>query len=108
MALTTTYITTIIGNLQTLHGRFANELCNFLKRRPGNMPTHDKLISVNSTVGYIIDILYDYDCYNISTLNDLYNNLTESEIMELVNWSYRSMNKYMNNIFIPTNANVYL
>ncbi len=72
MALTTSYINTAIGNIQTLHGRFSNEYCNMLKRHTGNRPILDKLTSVNKTTGYIINVLYDYDAsYGITELNEL-------------------------------------
>jgi hypothetical protein len=108
MAHSTTSINNAIGNIQTLHGRFANEYCNSLKRYLGNKPLLDNLTSVNKTVGFIIDRLYDYEPYGITSVNDELNNLTEEEVQTLIDWCYRILNKYMNQIFIPTNPNVYL
>lgn len=108
MTLTTDYINTTIGNLQTLHARFANEYCNMLKRHTGNRPILDKLTSINKLVGWTIQYLYDYDCYSITTLNELNNNLTEDEVKSLIDWCYRKLTKYNNEIYIPTNPNIYL
>lgn len=108
MAISQTYLDVTIGNLETLHGRFANELCNILKRHTGKHEEYYELVSVNNIVGKVIDILYDYIPYGNSTLNDLANGLTEAEVESLIKYSYKVLNKYTNNIFIPTDPNVYL
>lgn len=108
MAISQTYLDVTIGNLETLHGRFANELCNILKRHTGKHEEYYELVSVNNIVGKVIDILYDYIPYGNSTLNDLANGLTETEMESLIKYSYKVLNKYTNNIFIPTDPNVYL
>lgn len=108
MAISQTYIDFSIGNIETLHGRFANELCNILKRHTGKHEEYYELVSVNNIVGKVIDILYDYIPYGNSTLNDLANGLTETEMESLIKYSYKVLNKYTNNIFIPTDPNVYL
>ena len=97
-----------IANIQVLHARFANDYCNFLKRRTGHSITIDRLTSINNMVGRIIQILYDYTPYGNSTLNDLYNGLTETEMKGIIDYSYRILNKYTYSLFLPDNPNVYL
>jgi len=108
MILSQTYIDSVLANIQTLHGRFANELCNILKRHTGDNSGYYELISINNIIGKVKDILYDYVPVGNTTINDLNNNLTETEIMSLINYCYKVLNKYNSNIFIPTNPNIYL
>lgn len=108
MAHTTDYINTSIGNIEVLHARFANELCNMLKRRTGRHVSYNELLSLNNLTGRVIEILTDYNAYGDSTLNDLSNGLTETEVQSLINMCYRKLNKYTYNIFLPDNPNVYL
>lgn len=108
MVISQDYINVTIGNLETLHGRFGNELCNILKRHTGKQEEYYELVSINNVVGKIIDLLYEYVPYGNSTLNDLANGLTETEMESLIKYAYKVLNKYTNNIFIPTNPNVYL
>lgn len=108
MAISQAYIDTTLAALQTLHGRFANELCNILKRHTGNKGMYDELVGINNVIGKIKDILTDYEPVGNTTINDANNNLTETEIMSLINYSYKVLNKYNSNIFLPTDPNVYL
>jgi hypothetical protein len=108
MALSQDFLDITIGNVQTLHGRFGNELCNILKRHTGDSGIYSELVSINNVVGKIKDILYDYVPVGNTTINDLNNNLTETEIMSLINYTYKVLNKYNSNVFLPTNPNVYL
>ena len=97
-----------IGSLEILHGRYGSELCDILKRRTGTKLMYDELINHNNIIGWIMEILYDYEPYGDSTLNDAYNTLTEAEISALINYGYRILNKYGAKIFTPANPNIYL
>jgi len=108
MALSQDYVNTALGDIQTLHGRFANELCNILKRHTGALSIYSELVSINNNIGKIKDILTDYVPVGVTEVNDTINGLTETEIMSLINYSYKVLNKYNSNIFLPTNPNVYL
>jgi len=108
MALSQYFINQSIGKIQILHGRFASDLCDMLKRHTGRDVVYDQLVDVNNVVGWIIDILYNYVPYGNTYLNDLYNGLTEEEIQSLINYGYRTLNKYGANIFTPTDSNIYL
>ena len=108
MALSQDHINFSIGNIEMLHGRFANELCNILKRFTGDRTLLDDLIATNNIIGRIIEILYAYDPVGISEINDANNGLTEAEIQSLISYSYRVLNKYGSEIFNATNPNIYL
>ena len=54
MALYQDYINTTISNIQTMHARFANELCNILKRHTGNLDEYYSLVRVNNIIGKVI------------------------------------------------------
>jgi hypothetical protein len=108
MAHSKEFIDTTIGNLQILHSRYANEMCNILKRRVGDQQMYDELISINNAVGNIIDILYDYHPYGNTVINDRCNDLTEEEIQSIINYCYKVLNKYNSNIFMPLDANTNL
>ena len=108
MAHSQAYINITIGNIQVLHARFANEYCNFLKRRTGREVSISRLTSINNIIGKVLYILDNYVPYGNTTLNDLYNGLTEEEITALIEYSYRVMNKYTYNVFVPDDPNVYL
>ena len=97
-----------LGSIEILHGRFANELCDILKRRIGDRLMYDELITHNNIIGEIIDILYEYRPVGNSTINDATNTLTEAEISSLINFSYRILNKQGFDIFKPINPNIYL
>jgi len=107
MAFSQDFIDTTIGNVQLLHGRFCNELCNVLKRHTGERTLYDDMVNQNNHIGWAIDILYDYDPYGNSTLNDLYNSLTEEDLQIIINYCYRVLNKYGSEIFMPTDRNIY-
>lgn len=106
-AISQTYINVALANIQTLHGRFGNELCNLLKRHSGDLNIYYELISINNAVGHIKDILTDYEATGISSINDASNGLTETEINSLINYTYRVLNKYSSNVFIPADPNIY-
>jgi hypothetical protein len=108
MSLSQDFINSTLSNIQTLHGRFGNELCNILKRHTGNLDDYYKLVSVNNITSKVIDILYDYDPVGNSIINDATNNLTEEEMMSLINYVYKVLNKYSSNIYVPTDPNIYL
>lgn len=108
MAISQNYINVTLGNIQTLHGRFASELCDILKRHTGNIDEYYKLVSINNTIGVIKNIFYDYIPYGITELNDSDNDLTEDEMNSLINYAYRVLNKYSSNIYLPTDPNIYL
>lgn len=108
MAYSQDQIDLSLANIQTLHGRFGNELCNILKRHTGELGMYYELVSMNNVVGKIKDILYDYEPVGNTTLNDLNNNLTETEMTSLINYCYKVLNKYNSNVFIPTDPNIYL
>jgi hypothetical protein len=108
MAYSQSQINIVLANIQTLHARFANELCNILKRHTGEQGMYYELVSMNNVVGKIKDILYDYEPVGNTTLNDLNNNLTEEEMTSLITYCYKVLNKYNSNVFIPTNPNVFL
>lgn len=108
MALSQAYINTTLGNIQTLHGRFGNELCNILKRHTGDLNEYNELISINNIIGKVKDILYDYIPLGNSIINDFTNDLTETEIQSLIDYCYKVLNKYNSNVFIPTDPNVFL
>ena len=108
MALSQNSIDVALIGIQTLHGRFANELCNILKRHTGDLSTYYEMVQINNLIGEIKDILYDYSPTGNSIANDANNNLTEAEMMSLINYSYKVLNKYSANIYIPTDPNVYL
>jgi hypothetical protein len=108
MSLSQTYINTTLGNIHTLHARYGNELCNILKRHIGQSGMYNELIEVNNMVGKVIDIIYDYEPVGNTTINDLTNDLTEVEMMSLINYCYKVLNKYNSNVFLPTNPNIYL
>lgn len=108
MSLNQTYIDETLGNIQTLHGRFGNEICNMLKRRTGNPGIYNDLLRMNNFVGKVKDILYDYTPIGDTDSNDAVNDLSEVEIMSLINYCYKVMNKYNSNVFLPNNPNVYL
>jgi hypothetical protein len=106
-AISQNYIDVALGNIETLQGRFANELCNLLKRHSGDLNIFYELVGVNNTIGKIIGILQDYVPVGNSVINDASNGLTETEINSLINYAYRVLNKYSNNIFLPTDPNIY-
>lgn len=108
MAISQAFINTSVGNIQTLHGRFGNELCNMLKRHTGNSFVYPELISINNVIGKIKDILYAYIPIGNTVTNDAVNDLSETEMMSLINYAYKVLNKYNSNIFLPDNPNVYL
>jgi len=108
MAISQAFINTSVGNIQTLHGRFGNELCNILKRRTGNSSMYSELIGINNVIGKIKDILYAYIPVGNTVTNDSVNDLSEVEMMSLINYAYKVLNKYNSNIFLPDNPNVYL
>lgn len=108
MALSQEYLNTEIGKLQILHGRFGNELCNILKRHTGSMLMHSELVRANNMVGWMLDIIYNYNAIGVSELNDAANILTETEMKNIMDYGYRIMNKYNSEVFIPTNPNIYL
>ena len=108
MAISRDYLNTTIAKLQVMHSRYADEMCNILKRHTGRMTQYDDLNSMNNLVGYIIDILYNYEAYGISELNDASNGLTEEELQACINYSYRVLSKYGAEIYVPTNPNIYL
>lgn len=108
MAISQAFINTSVGNIQTLHGRFGNELCNMLKRHTGNSSVYPELISINNVIGKIKDILYAYVPVGNTVTNDAVNDLSETEMMSLINYAYKVLNKYNSNIFLPDNPNVYL
>ena len=108
MAISQVYIDTSFSDIQTLHGRFSNELCNILKRHTGNSGEYYELISINNIIGKIKDILTDYIPTGNSITNDLTNGLTETEIQSLISYCYKVLNKYNDNIYLPTNPNIYL
>ena len=108
MAISQDQLNFAIGNIEILHGRFGNELCDILKRHSGDRLMYDELVNHNNTIAMIMDILYRYDAYGNTELNESYNNLTEAEIQSLISYSYRILNKYGHEIFIPTNPNIYL
>lgn len=72
------------------------------------MSIYSELVSINNNIGKIKDILTDYVPVGVTEVNDTINGLTETEIMSLINYSYKVLNKYNSNIFLPTNPNVYL
>ena len=106
-AISQNYIDVSMGNIETLHGRFANEICNLIKRHSGDPNIYYEFISINNIIGKIIGILDDYVPYGNSTLNDAANGLTETEINSLINYAYRVLNKYSNNIYLPDDPNIY-
>jgi len=108
MALSQTYIDVVLASIQTLHGRFGNELCNILKRHTGQLGEYYELVSINNIVGKIKDILTDYVPVGNTTINDLTNDLTEVEMQSLIDYCYKVLNKYNSNIYLPTDPNVYL
>jgi hypothetical protein len=108
MALSQAYIDLSIGNIQILHGRYGSEICNILKRHTGDLGGYYELVSLNNIIGKIIDILYNYKPVGNTSINDLTNDLTEVEMMSLINYSYKVLNKYNSNIFLPNNPNTYL
>jgi hypothetical protein len=107
MALSREFLDREIGKLQILHGRFANELCNILKRHTGAMLMHSELVTANNLVGWLIDIMYEYNAIGVSSLNDDANALTETEMKNIMDYGYRIMNKYNSELFIPTDSNIY-
>ena len=107
MAFSQDYINVTLGNLQTLHGRFCNELCNILKRNIGERVLYDDMVSINNHIGWAIDILYRYIPVGNETLNDLNNSLSEDDLQKIINYCYRVLNKYGSEIFMPTDRNIY-
>ena len=101
------YIDTTIAGIQLLHGRFCHELCNVLKRHTGEKTLYDDMVNQNNHVGWAIDILYAYRPYNNTTLNDLYNDITEDDLKNIIRYCYRVLHKYGHEIFLPTDRNIY-
>jgi len=101
------YINTALGNIETLHSRFASEICDLIKRYSGNSGMYKELVRMNNVVSHIIDILQDYIPCGNSVINDATNGLTETEIRSLINYVYRILNKYTSNIFLPNDPNIY-
>ena len=108
MSMSQDYINVTIGNIQTLHGRFGNELCNILKRRTGNQSMYSELIGINNVIGKIKDILYAYIPVGNTVTNDAVNDLSETEMISLINYAYKVLSKYNSNVFLPDNPNIYL
>lgn len=108
MAFSQYYINETIGKLQLLQARYADEMCDILKRHTGRITLYDDLVNTNNIVGWIIDILYGYVPYGDTTLNDEYNGLSEVEMQQIINYAYRMLNKYGAKIHIPDNPNVYM
>ena len=106
-AISQNYIDVAMGNIELMQARFANEICNILKRRSGNPGIYKELIYMNNIIGHIVEILDDYVPYGNSTINDASNGLTETEIDSLITYSYRILNKYSNNIYLPDDPNIY-
>ena len=108
MALSSSYISDRISDIKTLQNSFANEFCNILKRHISYDPLYEKLDNINIAISVMIITLEDYVAYGNSELNDEYNYLTEDDIMSLINYCNRIMNKFQFNIYIPNNPNIYL
>lgn len=108
MAFSQTFIDRTIGNIQVLQGRFANELCDMLKRHTGVDVLYDDMVAVNNFTGWLIDIMYAYTPYGNTVLNDLYNTITEEDLQIIINYCYRSLHKYGAEIFLPEERNIYL
>ena len=106
-AISQDYIYTALGNIETLQSRFASEICNLIKRHSGDPNTFGELISMNNIIAKVVGILQDYIPVGNTTINDATNGLTETEMKSLINYSYRILNKYTNNIFLPDDPNIY-
>ena len=97
-----------IGVIEVLHARFGNELCDILKRRTGRDTVYSELVKLNNVIGWIVEALYDYIPTGISSLNNAINGLTEEELTSLINYGYRTLNKYGSEIHIPEEPNIFL
>jgi hypothetical protein len=108
MVLSQTYIDDQITLIETLHSSFANEFCNILKRHTGDNPLYEKLDNINISISVILTILNSYTAYGNSIINDEFNYLTEDDIVSLIDYCKRVMNKFQFNIYTPVNPNIYL
>jgi len=87
-------LNTDIGIIQLLHGRLGDHFARSMAYHTGNFWHIDSLNRKNQAVGNYINILYAYDIKGDSTVNAVYNILTENDIQSIIDFCYRLLEPY--------------
>lgn len=104
--MTLTVLSNEKTNIQTYYARYAGLFADFLKNRHGNRQTLEELNRLNITIGDILDII-DRKIL-VATNYDEEFHLTDTEAISLINFCYRKLNNFRNNIFNPADPNIYM
>lgn len=83
-----------IGIIQLLHGRLGNDLAKSMAYHTGNFSYIKHLNVKNILVGKYKDLLYFYTIMGDSTVNAIYNILTEEDIQAIIDHCYRLLEPY--------------
>ena len=92
--LNQTQLNNDIGIIQLFHGRLGNDLAKSMAYHTGNFWYVDHLNDKNILIGKYLQILQDYIIIGDSTINALYNILTEDDIQAIIDHSYRALEPY--------------
>lgn len=92
--LSQTQLNNDIANIQVLHGRLGNDFAKCLAYHTGGLSNLKALNQTNVLIGHYKDILYRYEVVGDSTLNNLKNTLTTTDIEAIVDDCYRRLEKY--------------
>lgn len=83
-----------IGIIQLFHGRLGDDLAKAMAYHTGNFTYVEHLNTKNILAGKYLQILQDYIIKGDSTINALYNVLTEDQIQAIIDYCYRLLEPY--------------
>jgi hypothetical protein len=83
-----------IALIQLLHGRLGLDVATSFMYGTGNFIYLKTLNNKNILISKYIDLLYKFRVKGESTRNDVYNVLTTQDIQDIIDDSYRVLEKY--------------
>ena len=83
-----------IGIIQLFHGRLGNDLAKSMAYHTGNFWYIKHLNTKNILVSKYVVLLQDYNIVGDTTINNIYNILTEVDIQAIIDHCYRLLEPY--------------
>jgi len=83
-----------IGIIELFHGRLGNDLAKSMAYHTGNFWYIKHLNTKNILVSKYVVLLQDYNIVGDTTINNIYNILTEVDIQAIIDHCYRLLEPY--------------
>jgi hypothetical protein len=89
-----TQLNSDIATIQLLHGRLGEDLANSLAYHTGDFEFLSELNKKNIQISKYIEIFYRYQVIGDVPVTEYYNVLTVQDIQDMIDDSYRELEKY--------------